>query len=69
MRKNGWKWLGALLAIVLGVAFGLFAGVTLVRAQSQSPGASPPSGVTVLTVSMACAPPGRRLLSRENRTP
>ncbi len=36
MRKRGWTWLGTLLAIVCGVAFGLFAGIAVVRAQTAA---------------------------------
>ncbi len=38
MRKHGWTWLSTLLAMLCGVAFGLFAGIAVVRAQAPATG-------------------------------
>jgi hypothetical protein len=37
MHKGFWRWLAAMVAVVCGLAFGLFAGVELVRAGQTSP--------------------------------
>ncbi|AWI79431.1 MAG: hypothetical protein CVU19_15190 [Betaproteobacteria bacterium HGW-Betaproteobacteria-13] len=40
MHKGFWRWLAALVAVVCGLAFGLFAGVELVRAGQNTPQAA-----------------------------
>jgi hypothetical protein len=37
MHKGFWRWLCTLVAVVCGLAFGLFAGVELVRAEHTLP--------------------------------
>lgn len=40
MQKGFWRWIAALVAVVCGLAFGLFAGVELVRAGQNAPQAA-----------------------------